>query len=220
MYLIDGDVIAYSCAAGAEGGDESEVDELIFAKLENFDDQGEVEVFLTGKGNFRLALYEKYKANRKGKAKPEHLGYAREFLIKNYAAVVSEGCEADDLIAIKATSVPDCTIVSSDKDFRQIPGKYHNLYHNTTEVINREEADKFFYTQILTGDTADNVPGLWRCGPVKAKKILADAVTPEDLWSAVVSAYEDNDDTKDNAILMGQLLWLQRKEGELWSPPE
>jgi 5'-3' exonuclease len=75
---------------------------------------------------------------------------------------------------------------------------------------------KFFYTQILTGDRADNIGGLHGVGPVKASKILQGCETENELWDAVVKAYEgDVEHVLENA----RLLWLRRYEGEIWCQP-
>ena len=72
------------------------------------DGEPDYKVYLTGKGNFRhdIAVTEPYKGNRKEKEKPVHLEAIRQYLIKDWNAVVSEGEEADDLIAIDATAIP------------------------------------------------------------------------------------------------------------------
>ena len=74
----------------------------------------------------------------------------------------------------------------------------------------------FFYEQILTGDRADNIVGLKGIGPVKAKRILADCDKEQDLWDAVVTAYDgDEERVTENA----RLLWLRRQRNEIWVPP-
>ena len=75
----------------------------------------------------------------------------------------------------------------------------------------------FFYTQILTGDTADNIIGLYGIGPVKAKKILAGAETEQELFDRCVAQYDGD---VDKVVQNARLLWLRRKEGQLWEPPE
>jgi 5'-3' exonuclease len=74
-----------------------------------------------------------------------------------------------------------------------------------------------FYKQVLTGDRVDNIPGLKGIGDKKAEKILGEAKTEQDLFTAVLAAYDDD-------ILrmteMAQLLWIRRKEGEMWTPPK
>jgi 5'-3' exonuclease len=224
--LVDGDIVAYRAAFSTQDlfpeDAESKVDELmdyILTETLMFPDPSEYEVFLTGSGNFRYDIAKSfpYKGNRKTTEKPIHLPVAREHLINKYKATVSEGEEADDLIAIAATKYgPETIVASVDKDMLQIPCKHFNFTKGEWHDVTEFEGTKFFYTQILTGDRADNIMGLYKVGPVKANKILQDCDTEEELWDAVIKAYDgDIDRVVENA----RLLWLRRKEGEIWEPP-
>ena len=134
-----------------------------------------------------------------------------------YDAQVSEGEEADDLIAIEATKVgPSAIICSVDKDFLQVPCHHYNLNKKTLVKMDEFEGLRFFYTQIIMGDSADNVFGIKGVGPVKAGKMLADAKTERELYEICVAAYGgDTSKVTENA----RLLWLLREEGQVWSPP-
>ena len=125
---------------------------------------------------------------------------------------------ADDLIAIEATKNNfDCVVVSIDKDMLQIPCWHYNHFKNVLTKVEPFEGNKFFYTQILTGDSADNIHGLSQVGPVKASNILKGLETEQDMWDAVLDAYDgDVDRVLENA----RLLWLRRYEGEIWQPPD
>jgi hypothetical protein len=177
-------------------------------------------VYLTGKGNFRFEIAKShvYKGNRKSVQKPRHLQHARDYMESKYKAIISKGEEADDLIAIEAARLGyDACVASIDKDMLQIPCWHFNIVRGDYTKVTPDEGIKFFYTQILTGDRADNIVGLFKVGPKKAEKILDGATGEEDLWDRVVKAY-DGDETRvtENA----RLLWLRRKEGEIWLPPK
>ena len=224
VILVDGDIIAYRAAFYAEkleGLDAIlKVDQVVdfIAKKCNSHPENML-TFLTGAGNFRHeeATTVPYKGNRSKKEPPRWLHYSREYLIDNYCAVVSSGEEADDLIGINATLLGEDTVVASiDKDMLQIPCYHYNFKRDEWHQVSHAEGLMFFYEQILTGDRADNIIGIKGIGPVKAKKILQDCETEEDLWQAVVDAYDgDIDRVLENA----RLLWLRRKEGELWDHP-
>ena len=223
--LIDGDIIAYR--AGFSSNDltakdaELKVDELISTILsdtEGFADDN-YEVYLTGKGNFRFDIAKtlEYKGNRKDAAKPIHLPHVREYMITKYKATVSEGEEADDLIAIEATKFGMTTVVASiDKDMLQIPCYHYNITRRELSAVGEFTGLKYFYSQILTGDKADNIKGLYRCGPVKADKILNECDTEIKLWNTCVEAYEGD---ADRVIENARLLWLRREKDQLWEPP-
>ena len=224
MILIDGDIVAYRCAyksrddraeyAAYSAG--SYLSDLISDLYILIEDEPEYRVFLTGKGNFRhdYAVTAGYKENRKDKEKPEHRAVIRQYLIDEWEAVVSEGEEADDLIAIAATQQPSI-IVSIDKDFDQVPGKHFNPNTGKLYDVSEEDAVKFLYEQILTGDRADNIMGIKGVGPVKAKKALADCVTERQMYEVCVEMYGDEERVIEN----GRLLYLRRKEGEIWNAP-
>lgn len=226
VILVDGDIIAYRAAFHADKLTELDallkVDQVIeyIARGCNLHQENMI-VFLTGrdKENFRNAeaVTAPYKGNRKGTDTPLWLPSSRDYMVDNYDAVVSSGEEADDLIAIKATELGEETVVASiDKDMLQIPCYHFNFNRNEWHQVSQFEGLVFFYEQILTGDRSDNIIGIRGIGPVKAKKILKDCDTEEDLWNAVVDAYDgDQDRVLENA----RLLWLRRKEGELWDHP-
>ena len=184
-----------------------------------FPEPDDYSVYLTGKGNFRheIAKSHEYKGNRKSVEKPVHLYHIRDHLTNKYSAITSEGEEADDLIAIEATRLgPDTVVASIDKDMLQIPCHHFNFGNNEWKTVDEWSGLQFFYNQILTGDRADNIVGLYRVGPVKATKMLSEAKTEQDLWEACVKAYDGD---VDRVIENARLLWLRRTEGEIWQPP-
>lgn len=180
-----------------------------------------VEGFLTGSDNYRHAIAKTapYKGTRKGE-KPVHYDLLREYLRDAWMFPIVEGQEADDAVGIRAYQLrdegEDYIICSLDKDLDMIEGWHYNFAKDLRYEIKADEALRNFYKQILTGDRVDNIPGLKGIGPKKADKILGDAKTEQELFTAVLAAYEGD-------ILrmteMGQLLWIRRKENELWQPP-
>ena len=98
----------------------------------------------------------------------------------------------------------------------QIPCHHFNFGKNEWKTVDEWSGLQFFYSQILTGDRADNIVGLYRVGPVKATKMLSEAKTEKDLWEACVKAYDGD---VDRVIENARLLWLRRTEGEIWQPP-
>ena len=225
--LVDGDIVAYRAAFSTQDmfpqDAESKVDELmdyILGDTLMFPDPSEYEVFLTGSGNFRYDIAKSfpYKGNRSGVEKPIHLSVTRERLISKWGAVVSEGEEADDLIAIAATYYgPDTVVASIDKDMLQIPCRHFNFATGVWTTVTEFEGLRSFYKQILTGDRADNIIGLYRVGPVKAEKMLQGCNDEKSLWEAVLKAYDGD---KERAVENARLLWLRREKGEIWEPPK
>lgn len=225
--LIDGDIVAYRSAFAtqdllpkdAEEKFEILIDYILEQCLE-FPRPDDYEIYLTGKTNFRheIAKSHVYKGNRKDAQKPIHLGHVRQYAIQKFGAIVSDGEEADDLIAIEATRNGHETIVASiDKDMLQIPCKHFNFGRNEWYDVDEWSGLKFFYKQILTGDAADNIIGLYKVGPVRAEKMLDGANTEQDMWQRCIAAYSGD---RDRAIENARLLWLRRFEGQIWQPPD
>jgi len=220
--LLDSDILCYRVGFATDEETENTAIETMAVFLEDlimFDlvDCDGHELFLTGKSNFRheIAVTAPYKGNRKDAKKPKHLPLLREYLQMAWGATVSEGEEADDVIAIRATELgDDSIIVSTDKDFNQVPGWHYNFVKKVKSYVTPEEGLRFFYKQILTGDAADNIKGLFRVGDVKATKMLADFKTEVELYQCCVEALG-----KERVLENARLLWLRRKQNELWEPP-
>ena len=220
--LLDADILCYRVGFATNDEHENTAIETMAVFLEDllmFDliDCEEHELFLTGKVNYRndIAVTAPYKGNRKDVKKPIHLPLLREYLQTAWAASVSDGQEADDDIAIRATELgDDGIIVSIDKDFMQVPTWHYNFVKKEKKYVTPEEGLRFFYKQILTGDNADNIKGIHRVGDVKATKMLADAKTEQELYACCVEAMG-----AERVLENARLLWLRRKPNQLWEPP-
>jgi DNA polymerase-1 len=227
--LIDGDVLAYRAAFAKESVDEESAkktirdlvnqclgDTLTFPRKEDYI------VYLTGSGNFRynIAVTHVYKGNRKETPKPEFLGVVRHVLIYEFDAIISEGEEADDLIGIAATKYGRTSIVvTTDKDMKQLNCVHYNPTTRETFYQDGKDADFAFYTQLLTGDTVDNIKCLKGIGPAKASKLLAECQSVEDLYVTCQKAYEDAGEPPERLLENARLLWLRREVGQMWEPP-
>ena len=132
---------------------------------------------LSGTDNFRYYIDPDYKANRKDSQKPKYFDQIRDHFVNKHKAKIVHKMEADDAVGILATAVDedvdkDYVIVSIDKDLDQIPGLHYNWKKDTHYTITKAEAKEFIYTQLITGDATDNIKGLPKWGPAKAKKLL------------------------------------------------
>ena len=185
----------------------------------------EQEIYLSPSvGNFRdrLATIKKYKGNRDGARKPTYYDELRAFLMEKYGATVASGQEADDELGIRATSDAGAIIVSLDKDLDQIPGRHYNWVKDDEYTIGKKEGTVNFYSQVLSGDSTDNIPGIYGLGPVKARKMLAPCNSSRDCWETVLSTYREHwgKHPEDAALEVARLCWVRRKPEEIWSPPK
>ena len=197
--LIDGDTVAYRCAASVEPTKtrEAEPDDLAILRADelmyrilNETQAAEYQVFLSGGEQFRKILYPEYKANRK-QPPPRMLGACQEFLVNEWNAKVVHGYEADD--AIGMAHDPEKTIVAAnDKDFRQLPGEHYNFVKLEWEIIDELTAEFNFWCQMLIGDSSDNVKGVDRIGKAKAPRILT-GMSVEQMYETVKELYGDEE---------------------------
>ena len=218
--LIDSDILCYrigfACDSESERTAISTMDKFVSDLIVSMPVDS-WELYLTGKGNFRdeYAVTVPYKGNRIDKPKPVHIKALRDFLVDKWEATMTEGEEADDAIAIRATTLGDSSvIVSLDKDFDQVQGWHYNFVKDDTYYVTAEEGLLNFYCQFLTGDRIDNIVGVKGIGPVKAHKLLSTKVTEEDMFAVCIEHLG-----YDRAVENGRLLYLRRKENELWMPP-
>ena len=223
--LIDADYLIYAIGFTCEDVSERTAKNRLVETLENLVyvhlKADSYEAFLTGKGNFRydIAKTVPYKGNRKDTAKPPYYQELRDHMVKRLGAVVVEGQEADDEVAIRMSKEPDTyTLVGVDKDLLQIPGWHFNPSKDLEQYVDEFNGYKAFVTQILTGDRTDNIPGLEGIGPKKADKALKDAKTKQALLETAWEKYQELGHTLEYFTEQGQLLWLRRYEGEIWQP--
>ena len=135
--------------------------------------------------------------------------------------IVMKTLEADDAMGIYATAHPGNTIVSPDKDMRQIPGKLYNLTDTTT--ITAEEGAKWHMIQTLAGDQTDGYSGVPGIGVKRAETLFNKEGYS---WSTIVKAFEDKGLTENDALLNARLARIltlddydtERQEPILWTP--
>lgn len=188
----------------------------------------EFELWLTApdiENNFRYQIDPEYKGNRKDFIKPYHYETIRERLIDKWAAQIAPiGIEADDMVSIRCYEEPyDAVCASIDKDLDQVVGwRYSWETHNKPEqfyFVTDEDARKNYWTQVLTGDRIDNVPGIPRIGPKRAASILQQCRTDRDYYEACKKQYEANGISLERMHKNCKLLYLPRSEDDEWTPP-
>jgi hypothetical protein len=192
--------------------------------------------YLTGKGNFRerVAVTQPYKGNRKDFIKPIHFDAIKEYLINVWGAIVVEGKEADDAMAIAQVdsiknleylqehpgvclgSIPkkSTIICSIDKDLMMVSGWHYNWNKDEKVFVNPDEGLSWFFKQWLMGDSTDNIKGLSGIGPKKAEAILEGLTIGEQLCAVGLWYAIKEDDPEARMQEDGQLLWMMRIEGD------
>jgi hypothetical protein len=191
-------------------------------------------------GRYDYAMLKEYQGNRKDKPKPRHLTTMRDWLAHHYNGQQYMHCEADDgmavaqYAAIAEGQIEKSIIVTLDKDLRMVPG-YHLDWRTGTirkydgfgqcQMETRETATgnkvtelkghgtKWFWAQMLTGDTADNTQGLPGVTPAIYNKLLG-AKTDKVKPCGPVTAIAILDKLKDDAQALAVLKLLYKSYGE------
>ena len=174
-------------------------------------------IAVKGAGNFRHDIYDEYKGNRKRELEDnikECLWYAHKHMCDEYGAIRCDGMEADDMVAIWAW---ECireglpyVVVHIDKDLDMIPGAHYNFVKDKHYMVDFDQAHYNFMRQILTGDTADNIPGVKGIGPKKSEKLLQ-GLAFDQKWKKVKAQWGD----KKQMEVSARLLWMATTNDEV-----
>jgi DNA polymerase-1 len=187
----------------------------------------------TSRSQFRRDLFPAYKASRKGEKPWNYKALLQEILQGEQYAYQMDQIEADDLLGIFAGMFRDegYVIASGDKDLNQIPG-HHVWLDKELTYIDDDAAQRFFYAQVLTGDSVDGIPGCPSVGEKTAEPIIKDLNIddPVECWETIVSVYAKKgkvDRPREHATTQARLVRILRAgdydfsthQVKLWTPP-
>ena len=188
------------------------------------------ELYLSGKSNFRneVATIRPYKGTRPTE-KPAHYQRIREYLIKFRGATLVEGMEADDKVSIEQyadlfkrpvkdrKTIATTVLCSIDKDLDMVEGWHYNWIKDEKYWIDEISGIRNFYKQLLTGDSVDNIPGLFGVGKSSALLKRLDTLSSElEFYTHCQEQYEKRFGQYWAKFMMenAQLLWMVREESE------
>lgn len=235
-------------------GEASHAFRTIDQKLANIIAAGKCDDFLIvmeGPGNFRMdreSTYVKYKGSRP--EKPLLFHQCKEFIRSKYRhnLLMATGCETDDEVVIRSWTSYNQSLKYRDKDEanyviaycdKDIPANGRGWMLNYFKLENGIFwNDGFtqsynFATQCLTGDNADEIPGIEvlaaetkqkygikvkGVGPATAVKLLEDCKTEADLAARVVECYRaaHPDDWQQRLDDNAFYLYLLRSHDDKW----
>lgn len=193
-------------------------------------------VFIKGTGNFReeVAVTRKYKGNRDATHRPVYEHDIRQYLLKQWSAIVVDGMEVDDAVAIESLKhwhydyyeghkefiLQDAIICSPDKDLNQIPGWHYEYNKQMAYWVSEADALRALYVQILAGDASDNVQGIPGVGPKTAERLLEKANSREEMYGIALSEYTKayGDSGYNKLLEMATLVYIKRTEEDQWKP--
>lgn len=234
---IDGDMLAYQCG-GNDDTDVATSRRILKSKIDLFKDASGAEgvlLHLTASGSTKgdraaIAYTKPYQGQRKGH-RPKNWQYLREYMAEGLAGPVKQWFdrEADDGFGFISMNCPLDVIATRDKDMRMLPGWHLNWDTYDLIKVNADQfameaggklyGHKWFWTQMLWGDAADNIPGLPKhpdfprgVGEAAASKILAFAHDDDSAAHAVAQAYKAHygNEWADRYVEQASLLWIRR----------
>lgn len=225
---------------------------------------------LTPKGSTKgnreaIAIQKEYQGNRKNKPKPKYLHMIRTFMADEHKAIMAREYEADDSMCMaahkaKLAGTPElCVIATKDKDLTMIPGLQLNW--DTGEMSDTGDSDfgfieldrskktpkvrgrgyKYFFAQLLMGDTADNIQGIPKvvheeytqgktkaCGPVLTHSIIDPCKSVKECFEITKELFRTTgeklgykhwntgEEVKWTKVMTSEmkLLWMRRKNDE------
>ena len=219
--LIDGDVLCYQAAWGAENLKEAEdrLSEILDAVIENTFSNDHL-IAIGGLSNFRELFFDGYKKSparlKNKKTRPEWFNGLKTWLENLDNTVVAYDFEANDLLRMWSIEAKmydiDYIICTIDKDLDCIPGKHFKPGKDEFYSVTEDEADIHYWKQILMGDSVDNIPGLPGIGEVKAMRILKSCDNHNNRKAAVINEYkrEYGDNWKEYLLSNGRLIHIWR----------
>ena len=245
LALIDADIICYNVGYTTE----DDPVEVAYSRVDEFISNI---ILVTGatdyvgylsdsaENNFRYKIDPSYKANRI-QPKPKWYNEIKEYLIVKHGAKIAYGMETDDMLGILQTEANHkagvlrqgypTIIASIDKDLQQIDGYHYSwpIWRKGEIVrewkvfkVTKDEGLRFFYSQLLIGDVADNIQGIDGLGEKRTAKLF-DGVPTENLYDIVVEKYEEQYSTSKGfgwgewitkLVNNSKLLWIKRTNEE------
>lgn len=259
VLLIDGDAMCYTCA-GNDDCDPGQARINMMDRIDRATKAARAErtmILVTGRGShkghrYAVARVKDYQGQRSSSRRPKNWEYLRQIVEGGGVpgTDITAIAEADDLFKKYSHQFgPENTVHHyQDKDMRQVPG-WHLTWDDFGLVFVSPDAwsirfqdkvygRKWFWLQMLHGDTADNIPGLpeyadgstykdkaragqlkfMKCGEVAAEKILADVTNEADARAAVMNAYSTYypGDAEVQMLEQGILLWMRKQPGDVF----
>lgn len=247
VLYLDGDGLAYYCA----GNDETTLGEARARLKDKIDSmmrgsQAErVVILLTGSGGhkghrYAIARVKPYQGQRSSSKRPKNWTGLR-ILLENSQfgeTIIDYDREADDRFGQFGWADPVNTVIGTqDKDMRMVPGwhidwKDNRMFYlepGTYEATFNDKlfGEKWFWMQMLHGDTADFIPGLPKTGfdgklkligEKTAATYLSQTSTSEEAFNLVYLAYASY--YKERAFVemaeQAVMLWMRASSNAAW----
>lgn len=244
--LVDGDYLCYFCA----GNNETPIGDARTRLMQKLDDMRiaagaeKVVMHLTATGSHKgwryvIATVLPYQGQREGSTRPKNWAQLRDFVESYKGAAFTPKIwgtrEADDGICLHTKLLPfgRAVVAMKDKDSQMFDGCIHLDWdtYELTEVLKGTYAvenstgrlfgSKWFWIQVLAGDSADKIPGLPRilshtgkmvdCGMARAKNALCMTHDDATAFDIVCKHYAHlyKEDWPTRLVEQMALLWMR-----------
>ncbi|MDO9565375.1 MAG: DNA polymerase I [Candidatus Desulfaltia sp.] len=250
LYLIDGSAYIYRAyhaiqsLTNSKGLPTNAVFGFTRTLLKLIEDRAPeyVAMFFDAKGpTFRHKIYKEYKANRP--LMPDDLSVQIPYIKDitkgfNIQAIEMSGYEADDLIGTISTNAEKAgfhvVMVTGDKDFMQLVTDKATIWDPMKDkIIDAEVIQETFGVEPLqivdvmglTGDAADNIPGVPGIGPKTAIDLIKTYQNMELLYARIDTVkkkklHENLVKYKDQAFLSRKLVTINTSVPLSFNPEE
>lgn len=189
--------------------------------LEMFNEDYTAYLFESGNYRYDIATIKPYKGNRKDTKRPKYMKEMQEYMYRVYNARPIRGMESDDAISIDHYADTDkySIIIAQDKDLLHgCPGWVYNPVTEHMKYNTLAQANLFHFYQMVVGDTADNIPGIYGLGDKKTTALFNTVDNdPDKVRSLVQELYkkEYGDNWEACYQEISRLLWILRKPEQL-----
>ena len=226
LLIVDGDPLCFRAAYNQRSAEEAY--DRFEEKLEDIQNTtfcDDTQIAVCGDNNFRIDFYSDYKNTPSRKKSKENNPYyfeLRQILLDEDRVVPATGMEADDLVRIWAEEAraeeKQFVVASVDKDLQCIAGHHYIIHRDELIHVTEDQADKHYWTQILTGDAVDNIRGLKGIGPKKAERILEGKPTSRARKQAVIDTYYEfyGKDWRTEMLHTGTLIHIMRTHDDMF----
>lgn len=241
---IDGDYLCYFAAGGDEmpmNASRSVALNRILTAKELSGAESAV-LHLTGRGStkgerYLIAETAPYQGQRSKSRRPKNWEGVRTYLEELdfsrtpygwVKKIIWNDREADDGFAVAARSsldpMAEVVLHYSDKDMQMLPGTHLKWDWETVRVPkgawsvesgDKVYGDKWFWMQMIHGDSADHIPGIPGMGPVESRARLSDVFRNDHARAVVFSSYVQHygqDVAADKFVESAALLWLRKTD--------
>lgn len=141
--------------------------------------------------------YAPYKGNRP--EKPDFVKYweetIKEHYVKKWGFIIPVlSVEADDIVCAlshKLSLTQDTIICSPDKDMKQVPGYHFDYRVASREIVHVTKFNAYvnYWSQVVMGDTTDNIAGVPGIGKVGAAKLFKGMSDDFELYQCAMTQY-------------------------------